>query len=873
MNTRTIFGGAVLAVALGGCGPAAGTDAAAPPADTGGGGGGGCADGRDDDGDGRVDLLDPGCADAADADETDDCPDGPGCPACSNRTDDDGDGLSDWGLGGAGGDPGCTAAGDDDETDVPECQNGADDDGDALVDYPADPGCDDADDTVELQQACKNGVDDDGDGLADFPADPDCDDPLDADEQAPAVCANGADDDGDAYADFPADPGCDDGDDGDEFNPAPCLGVTVENLSDDGVATGTTAAGASLFGSACGGDLAPEGIAWMAVPAQVTTLQINTLGSDFQTVLYVLPACDPLAAELGCAAGSPGAYLTLHDVPPGEYWVFADGAAATDVGDWRLSFFGIVAPGQACVPGDLVFRCDLAGGFTCAEAAPGTGFVCTAGSCSNALDDDADAITDWPLDPGCDAPDDADETDPPFVPACYDGMDNDGDALADFGADPGCEDTADDLEVDECVAGLVVGSLPAVGNVSDSVAGTSFFTPSCSASSGPEDAWFFTVPSLMDLTVSTANPGTSANTTLEVRSPACGLAADSVGCSATTGTGETVFVADAAPGDYYAIVDTTSTSSGAYELSVSGAIALSAECDPVWAPRFVCTVGTICDADPASTTGYACRATQCTNAADDDGDALADYPAEPGCADVTDDDETDPPVAPQCANGADDDADLLVDWPMDTGCVAASDDDETCTVFGTDAYGYTGCEETPPTIPCADISTTGTVISLTDDSLSSVPIGFSFDFYGTAYTSVNVGSNGKMFATSTSFSNVCLPSTGQGPMIAPWWDDLYPPGGGTVRYATTGTPGSQELEVQWQIEHFAGTAGTIDVRVVLHEGTNEIVVCYVDTTFGTADDNGATATAGIQNGASDSLQYSCSSPVLLPGLVLRYLHP
>jgi hypothetical protein len=94
-----------------------------------------------------------------------------------------------------------------------------------------------------------------------------------------------------------------------------------------------------------------------------------------------------------------------------------------------------------------------------------------------------------------------------------------------------------------------------------------------------------------------------------------------------------------------------------------------------------------------------------------------------------------------------------------------------------------------------------------------------------------------------------------------------------VRYATTGAAGTQEFEVQWQIEHFAGTSGMIDVRVVLHEGTNEIVVCYVDTTFGTTDDNGATATAGIQDGATNAVEYSCSSPVLLPGLVLRYLHP
>src|SRR5690606_38505357 len=61
---------------------------------------GACANGLDDDGDGLVDLADPGCADATSATEA---------PQCSNGVDDDGDGLVD------GDDPHCRSASDDRE--------------------------------------------------------------------------------------------------------------------------------------------------------------------------------------------------------------------------------------------------------------------------------------------------------------------------------------------------------------------------------------------------------------------------------------------------------------------------------------------------------------------------------------------------------------------------------------------------------------------------------------------------------------------------------------------------------------------------------------------------------------------------------------
>jgi hypothetical protein len=91
------------------------------------------------------------------------------------------------GPGGGGGtqDPGPGPDG------APECSDGVDNDGDGLIDFPADPGCDSADDDDERNQ-CVDGVDNDGDGLIDFGADPGCDSPQDDDERDGGGGAAGA---------------------------------------------------------------------------------------------------------------------------------------------------------------------------------------------------------------------------------------------------------------------------------------------------------------------------------------------------------------------------------------------------------------------------------------------------------------------------------------------------------------------------------------------------------------------------------------------------------------------------------------------------------------------------------------------------------
>lgn len=192
-----------------------------------------CADRVDNDQDGLVDVLDPGCTGPMDDDESN----APNAPPtdCRDGRDNDGDGLVDFPL-----DPGCLAAGDRDETaaEVAACGNGIDDDGDGLVDYPHDPGCgypSDPDETpLTRAPQCRNGHDDDGDGRVDA-LDGGCigdDDDTEHGEVNVAACRDGLDNDGDGRVDL-ADFGCIGPDDRDEADPGG-IPACANAVDDDG---------------------------------------------------------------------------------------------------------------------------------------------------------------------------------------------------------------------------------------------------------------------------------------------------------------------------------------------------------------------------------------------------------------------------------------------------------------------------------------------------------------------------------------------------------------------------------------------------------------------------------------------------------------
>src|SRR5512143_620936 len=151
-----------------------------------------CGDGMDNDADGLIDGLDPGCKSPDDPDEH-------GDDVCDDGIDQDGDGKADYRVDGQG-DPGCNAAIDASERSMIACDNGTAEDGDGLSDFKmdgtGDPGCTGPDDDDEHGTAqCDNAVDDDNDGRLDYLAngsgDPGCTGADDASEHSAVACDDG----------------------------------------------------------------------------------------------------------------------------------------------------------------------------------------------------------------------------------------------------------------------------------------------------------------------------------------------------------------------------------------------------------------------------------------------------------------------------------------------------------------------------------------------------------------------------------------------------------------------------------------------------------------------------------------------------------
>ena len=88
-----------------------------------------------------------------------------------------------------------------------------------------------------------------------------------------------------------------------------------------------------------------------------------------------------------------------------------------------------------------------------------------------------------------------------------------------------------------------------------------------------------------------------------------------------------------------------------------------------------------------------------------------------------------------------------------------------------------------------DNSYASALVGVGDDSIhQNLPLGFSFAFGGTTITTVDLSSNGYLWAASNS-NSIYYPSIAdflsQDRRIAPYWRDLYVPGGGAVYWDTT----------------------------------------------------------------------------------------
>lgn len=188
------------------------------------------------------------------------------------------------------------------------------------------------------------------------------------------------------------------------------------------------------------------------------------------------------------------------------------------------------------------------------------------------------------------------------------------------------------------------------------------------------------------------------------------------------------------------------------------------------------------------------------------------------------------------------------------------------SVFGQDVTGYT----MTPSVGAFTPLTGGTPSSLTttaDDEVSAaIPIGFTFNYGGSDFTSVRINSNGLLCfdaAGSSSLSNsFTSTATGARPSIAPLWDDLQCTEGAS--YKLSGTSPNQILTVEWLNMEWNFSSGTavISFQVNLFETSNEIEFVYRQE--GTAVNSGSASIGllGLASGNYASLSDASGAPVV-----------
>jgi hypothetical protein len=349
-----------------------------------------CGNGTDDDCDGLVDCADPECAGIFPCACVP-----PGSPElCNDGVDNDCDGQVDCADGNCVASPSCTAC-------KPEvCDDGLDNDCDGAIDC-ADTSCAFAPNCAPEPEQCNNGVDDDLDGLVD------CDDPE---------CANA--------------PSC-------VLSQSNCL--TAKLITESGSYFGSTAGNVGKHKGSCGGD-AGEAIFKLVLSAP-SHVVLDTIGTGFDSNLYVRAGACEGGKELGCDDDSGGAWAALLDFTilyPGTYYVFVDGFTidpqeGPNQGPFQLNVLIDDFPAEVCQDGldndgDVYVDCadpdcaTVAPCSTCLQGGPGQPELGIA-ACTDGLDNDCDGVADC-ADDDCSASD-------YYVTECCDGDDDNGNNIPD----------------------------------------------------------------------------------------------------------------------------------------------------------------------------------------------------------------------------------------------------------------------------------------------------------------------------------------------------------------------------------------------------------------------------------------------------------
>ena len=169
------------------------------------------------------------------------------------------------------------------------------------------------------------------------------------------------------------------------------------------------------------------------------------------------------------------------------------------------------------------------------------------------------------------------------------------------------------------------------------------------------------------------------------------------------------------------------------------------------------------------------------------------------------------------------------------------------------------------------ISITGTNLNMGPFSGAAVISPFPLQVGGGSYTTLLISSMGNItFLGGVGFPGP-IPTQFSSPLVAPFWDSLGPFGTNSdnnVFWQVVGTAPNRKMVVEWRNVPYCCTqdpTSTVRFEVVFSEGSSNLNFNYADTVFGgtnTVDDNGATASVGVQVATGLGTQFSFDSAVL-----------
>ena len=166
-------------------------------------------------------------------------------------------------------------------------------------------------------------------------------------------------------------------------------------------------------------------------------------------------------------------------------------------------------------------------------------------------------------------------------------------------------------------------------------------------------------------------------------------------------------------------------------------------------------------------------------------------------------------------------------------------------------YSYAASTVTYAALAGATVATTLTG-DLNNGAYNALPIGFDFWYMGTRYTTISAGTNGfLMLGDNISADNNYQLSnnltSGQRPVLAPFWDDMVLDNTGLVSYQTSGAAPNRVFTVQYSAIRTSAGVNVFAMQIKLTETTGSIQYYYNRPNTNTTN---VSASIGINSGPS-----------------------